>query len=260
MKHRTIQFAARCAAATILLSLTLPGADENVLNTKARRGVSPTGTYAAGGIDSIDTASGNLSVRIPITTLPVARGGQSTGLELVYNSAIYDIRQEIQPRFTPQVDVVVNELQTSLQGGWRYNPDGYGLHFEDRATLNGSFTCSSAPETWRRTRMYFVTPDGAMRVLRRRGYSDTLGDGFYAWTPDNTANICRAPGSDLPVPNGDPVYFTTDGSWGSPRNGSGRIPILIHLSGERESRLGRIETRDSPQNNSTPGSNERLHV
>src|SRR5260370_8310853 len=58
--------------------------------TMPQRGLVPTGSYAISDLETINVVNGNVSYRIPLTSLPPGRAGWSLGLDLTYNSQIHD--------------------------------------------------------------------------------------------------------------------------------------------------------------------------
>src|SRR5688572_31503847 len=55
-----------------------------------KRGFSPGNSFSIGDIETINTTNGNLMLRFPLTALPSGRNGLSAGLNLYYNSKLYD--------------------------------------------------------------------------------------------------------------------------------------------------------------------------
>jgi hypothetical protein len=68
-----------------------PSCFDNTSVTVPAVGTTPAGSYAISQIETIDTTTGNVALRIPITKLPPGRGGMTEGLNLVYNSEVYDV-------------------------------------------------------------------------------------------------------------------------------------------------------------------------
>ncbi len=79
-----------CASLTVLLAFnTIVRAQEK----SPQRGFYPGGSYAVSDIESINTTSGNLSLRVPLATLPQGRGGLSAALALVYNTRWHKLQR-----------------------------------------------------------------------------------------------------------------------------------------------------------------------
>ena len=55
------------------------------------RGFSTTGQYSLSQIESVNALTGNLGLSIPLAHLPAGPAGFSAGVNLMYNSAIYDV-------------------------------------------------------------------------------------------------------------------------------------------------------------------------
>ena len=55
-----------------------------------KRGFSPGNSFSIGDIETINTTNGNLMLRFPMASLPAGRNGLSAGLNLYYNSKLYD--------------------------------------------------------------------------------------------------------------------------------------------------------------------------
>src|SRR5665213_1563455 len=83
-----------------------------------QRGIVPTGVYGTSPVDSVDAVSGNLILRIPITSLPPGPGGFTKPLDLYYNSAIYAKAQDNNDG-SPRV-FSVSTVDALTSGGWRY--------------------------------------------------------------------------------------------------------------------------------------------
>lgn len=167
-------------------------------------GKSATGTFLASEMDSIDQATGNVNVKVPLAALPPGRAGSGFSLELVYNSALVD-------SLAVQVgNNVLVGLSPSPDGGWRYS-HLFGLRFDELSALGGS--CSNVPvPSWRVYRTLLKTPDGSVRQLALAEHDDNNGDGYFGVSPTK-GRICTTQGNTESVPTGKMVYFTTDGSY-----------------------------------------------
>lgn len=59
------------------------------------RGVQPQGSYSVSDIDNINLRNGNVSISIPLASLPPMAGGKlSWTLRAVYNSKLWDAKKE----------------------------------------------------------------------------------------------------------------------------------------------------------------------
>src|SRR5690242_20153678 len=74
---------------TLLISLALQAQGPSPTVIIPQRGVTPIGSYAITDIETVDTVNGNLSLRLPITSLASGRTGTTASLSLVYNSSMY---------------------------------------------------------------------------------------------------------------------------------------------------------------------------
>lgn len=59
-----------------------------------QRGVYPNGAYAFDKLETINKYNGILTYSIPITSMPLGRGGMTVPVKLVYSSALADYFQE----------------------------------------------------------------------------------------------------------------------------------------------------------------------
>ena len=84
------------------------------LDTMPNRGFYPLGSYSINDIEAVNNVTGNLTLSIPLATLPPGRGGSSFGLNVFYNSRIFDQIDSSSNGTVRQV------LIASNVGGWRY--------------------------------------------------------------------------------------------------------------------------------------------
>ena len=197
----------QCAASKhcgllVILGLLLVG--QAVAQTSAppapQRGVYPTGSYTFDNIEAINKVSGILSYSIPITSLPLGRGGMTVRVALNYSSALadgyaysgYDSSHNL---------VTFGTTQTSSAGGWRIGGFSYGV-YQVAAPIQ---SCShSAPPFQIGVEM----PDGARHVLKLYGQSDPYQNGTYWFNPVSGQNPCTK--QTLPNPL---TYYSTDGTY-----------------------------------------------
>ena len=195
-------------ASAVLVFLCAPAAAQYP-ETAPKGGFHPSGTFAISALESVNTINGNVNLRIPITQFPAGRAGMTHGLDLVYNSQLYEIRPAV--TFTPDEDLVQN-LFKSEWGGWRYGFE-YALDLEERVNL--VLNCPDVVPAIHGThicKLRLVSPDGALRTLHLRGHNDVSGDGFYQIGPDGQPSPC-AEDNQVPPVSGTLTYFTTDGSY-----------------------------------------------
>jgi RHS repeat-associated protein len=197
----------------------LASAQTAPLETKPQRGFLPSAVYSLSELDSINTVNGNLSLRIPLASLPPGRAGHSFDVELLYHSQIYDI--SIGRRMSPSSnEVLTQELTNGKTGGWHYNFSNIGVDFEIRQTLSGGWNCTTdGLPAMRLYRLRIGLADGSQHVLHLRGYGDELGDGYngdgyYAIGPDGRRTICATFSSHYPADlTGRLTYYTSDGTF-----------------------------------------------
>jgi hypothetical protein len=192
----------------------------------------PAGTYSVSQLESINAATGGLSLRIPITKLPPARGGFSGSLNLVYNSQIYDVNEywdysHISPCMgvagPPGCYTEWRKLGAGLtNGGWQYEWDNNYTLLLDPTTYdqNGGDPCELAGRVYRMV-LYF--PDGSRHVLHLPQPGGTPY--YWAYQDDGYGRYSFYPGFPAPPSPGayqticnQPApavlnYHTTDGTF-----------------------------------------------
>ena len=178
---------------------------------KAARGFRVGGGFLVSDTETINPVTGNVMLRIPLASLPPGRGGSAFTLDLLYNSQIWDVEPELYQYSETEAELR-HRPQLSSQGGWRYGFE-YGLEYEGRLRLGGSDCIRDhAAEFNHKMRVHF--PDGSSHLLRLVNAEDTRGDdsgnGFYAYRPNGTRDICYTRGRNI---SGDVRYVTTDGTF-----------------------------------------------
>jgi len=187
-------------------------------------GISSAGANGLSGIESVNTANGNVTLTFPIAHLPadnVSLGG--AGVSLVYNSAVYDAPAI--PQSTSQADL--EYTASSHGGGWNYGYE-YKLWEQQRIPLVNmtSTVCgflSSAEKTyWYKN--FFQTPDGTNHILYRvfaipaanGPTDDPTGTGFLSMDFAGFGNPNTSSGLNCNVTElqytGVLVFATVDGS------------------------------------------------
>ena len=189
-RKRIALLAAVLSASINLMGQTAP------LNGSGARGMSPTGSYTISDIETVDNTSGNLTVRIPLASFPPGRAGQTAGVGLIYNSAIYDT--------APDGFGKVNLTPSTTGGGWQYSYQ-YSVNVEVLPTNAGACGYQTA----------VVFPDGSRHVLYYWNTNDLLTaahsfDGYYGFDPRGTGgSLCQSsPSYALPL-----TYHTEDGTY-----------------------------------------------
>jgi RHS repeat-associated protein len=180
--------------------------------TSPQRGFLPSASYAISDLETINTVNGNLIYNVPLVALPPGRAGLSADIKLVYNSQIYDIRQDYSTYSQSEGHpaLLTSNLQNSQAGGWRYG-FGYGLELEERPNPTSTWDCgSNDPTNWRVYRLSVTLADGSRHVLHPYAFPNNLGDGYYEIGPGGIKSSC-AP-NQTPV-SGTLTYHTSDGTF-----------------------------------------------
>jgi len=179
------------ATRILLVALSLAGAEIVPAQTPGEpiiptRGFHPAHTYSISDIESIDQASGSLSLHIPIAQLPPGPAGFTAGLSLVYNSRYWNT----QPSPVPGQQTTYYYLAGTHYGAWR-------LEFEPGLDMpfSGDGTCPGGDDHFR---FIFIESDGSSHLL----YNNLV--------PGSTAGYCRSSFQDLTTPN---AWYTKDGSF-----------------------------------------------
>jgi hypothetical protein len=193
-----------------------------------QKGLVPGLSYVTSNIDTISTSNGNLSLRIPLVSLPPDRDGQAATLSQKYNSKLWEayavVRNDPNQAGAPGScsPLTTYFLAYSDDAGW-----SYGSYFLFRVLrradhyLNDACTpaCSSgglsvATNLWK---YQVVFPDGGVHELVPRGNYSPI-DGYYNRAPDGTTAACgqNTDGSWFLTYNTDNTplsFYTTDGSF-----------------------------------------------
>jgi hypothetical protein len=197
----------------------LAPAQTSALETRPQRGFLPNAVYDVSELDSVNTVNGNLSLRIPLASLPRGPAGHGFDVELLYHSQIYDI--QVGQRQSPGGnEVLTHELTNGRTGGWNYNFANIGLDLEIRQTLTGGWNClTDGLPAMRLYRLRIGLADGSQHVLHLRGYGDELGDGYigdgyYAFWPGGQRSFCATQSTHYPADlTGRLTYYTSDGTF-----------------------------------------------
>jgi hypothetical protein len=78
-------------------SLYAVGPPTTDLDQTPQKGLIPDFSYNLSNIETISNANGNVSLRIPVATLPRDRDGQQASLNLIYNSKLWEATAAISP-------------------------------------------------------------------------------------------------------------------------------------------------------------------
>lgn len=161
-----------------------------------QRGFHPAGAHALGDVETINTSSGNLALRIPLASLPAGRGGSpGPAVALIYNSKLWDPY----PVTTPSGNSTF--LKSAPDGNWRYGY-GYDLQVIDKRSEyyapygGGPGTCSGASSNDEGSMLVKVRvrfPDGGQHEFRPVKESGVFynQEGYYNTEPNGRAWYCR---------------------------------------------------------------------
>ena len=213
----------RLFGALCLLSCCLAAQTDVLTDPPDTRGA---GGGAGANLESIDPVGGALSLAIPAGRLGPGPGGFTGGMNLIYNSNIYDVQ-------TIAMGAALSSMMyapSTHGGGWSYGYK-FTLWSQPRALgvgVNGlgQNTCSdfgsSEQQDWYKT--FLQTPDGANHVLRlvslvpdgttSAGESQAardVGNNYYAFDFLGVPNRVCSPAAS--IFHGTMVYATVDGTF-----------------------------------------------
>ena len=192
-----------------------------------QRGFHPAGAHALGDVETINTSSGNLALRVPLASLPAGRGGSpGPAVALIYNSKLWDPM----PVTTPTGSATF--LKSAPDGNWRYGY-GYDLQVIDKRDEysapygGGPGTCSGASSNDEGSMLFKVRvrfPDGGQHEFRPVKESGVYynQEGYYNTDPDGRTWYCRNQSPAFPnayvLDSTSPTYaartyFSTDGTY-----------------------------------------------
>ena len=190
--------------ATVLSSLLVSAPVElraQAADTMPQRGVYPNGSYTFDKIESINQVNGILTISIPLTSMPLGRGGMTVPVNLTYSSALWDTYY-YNVWNGPSV-TTYSELKDSQWGGWSITGFNYAL-IEDFA---GTVNCSAVEPVYR---LNVVLPDGSHHPLKLYDEWDDNGDSRYWFDPSNGGkNLCN----NTSYPLSSMPYYTSDGTY-----------------------------------------------
>ncbi|MCO6511643.1 MAG: DUF922 domain-containing protein [Aridibacter famidurans] len=229
----------------ILLTLTGSQSAAAQLSARADQGFQAGNSYAISDIESINMNSGNVSMSIPLASLPKGRG-TSPGftISLTYNSKLWDSVQHWEEdgldEFGNQADYVRNLLYPTEDAGWNVFVE-YQLKVLIRTQPNPAVTvpreekCVPFNDNYSKNgyqyKVQMRMPGGGMVTFVPYGtghhYEDFHKDGFYEVAPNGKARhahlttIVDDPQlgtyasctDDYPVVSNTGMhYYSTDGS------------------------------------------------
>lgn len=158
------------------------------------RGFQASQSYMFSDIESINTGTGNLLMRIPITSLPRGRNGLTAGVSLIYNSKNYETwisQEEGQDIFGTPRTFTLNRLSPSPEAGWHYGFE-YSLQLATRLdfySLEDQPKCQF-PEAEFIFKLRVRFPDGSLHEFRPTGYQDLQDDDYFWIMPDGRKATC----------------------------------------------------------------------
>jgi RHS repeat-associated protein len=179
-----------------------------VLNTSPERGFSPGKSYAISDIETVGLFSGNLMLNVPLGSLPSGRGGISGGVNLRYDSKIWDVFHSYFEHFTTTHEMTT--LGASQEGGWQYGYK-YRLKLNSLVLDLDQAYCTGANPFPYSQKLQLVMPDGSQHELVLSDTTYVNGDGLMNIYPDGN-RVCSAHSSPQPI-TGNVTFFTTDGSY-----------------------------------------------
>lgn len=181
----------------LFATLTLPLAAQTQLtapnpqSTAPNSGLFPGGGYSVNNIESINGVTGTMALNIPIAHLPPGPAGDSTGVNLVYNSTLFDMATGPAFIWIGQTDYLASYEWAYYQpsahgGGWTYGYQ-YQLWSQWASNVAASYACPSGVTTnsqWFKT--YLTTPDGGNHLLLLESSVYSNGSAGPAFTNNGT--------------------------------------------------------------------------
>jgi RHS repeat-associated protein len=177
------------------------------------RGTRPNGSYSISDIENISMQNGNVSLNIPLASLPPIAGGKlSWTLNAQYSSKIWDVvrTEEVGEAFDlSQHFYVVDTVQQSDRGGWRisgqYVMEIRDAHedFDYQIPMVGDEPDRSLLLNNNYYKTVLVMPDGSEHELRPVDYTPFTGgkDFLFGYYSQN------------PFTHGTMRYYSFDGSF-----------------------------------------------
>ncbi len=194
-------------------------------NAIAMRGEVPGAAYDISGIENVNMLNGNVSLKIPITSLPQGHGGSGIGVSLNYNSDLFD---EVHAKATDAFGAQYNsdKLFGGVAAGWRLGYF-YSVFPENQpADGSGSGTCeivvggsNPAPSHTLLfpTRMRALFPDGSVHILypvtAGMGEDTSSGGGWTEYDPGGNPNSCAQSQGTVATLTGPITFATRDSTY-----------------------------------------------
>ncbi|HKO42102.1 MAG TPA: hypothetical protein VJU84_02340 [Pyrinomonadaceae bacterium] len=211
------------------------------------RGFQPSGSYAVGDFETINTTNGNVMLNIPLAGLPAGRGGISAKVNLVYDSKLYNTQTTysncpavpagagLLPRTPPYPGCGGDPgfpselLGFSTEGGWRYNFK-YALRVVGSA-YDGHVSCNpQQPTVVDMYKMQVIYPDGSAHDFRLSGYSepDPMQPNYFPIDHGGNAtanSYCQGYSSTT----NNLVYYSIDGTYSRLEVEHGTLAWTLYL-------------------------------
>lgn len=197
--------------ATLLLLSTAVRAQAQSATTPDR-GFQPSGSYALGDLEIINTVNWDLMLRIPTVSLPRGRGeNEGASINLIYNSKLYDTRAEeaVDQDGEPFTRY---RLYPGGPGGWRYGLQ-YQLELFDATSQYINPPECPDPLSVYAYRLKMIFPDGSAHEFRPQGYTEYLNLGLYNISPGGVLTTCSGTNYITTIVNTTLTYYSTDGSY-----------------------------------------------
>src|SRR5690349_3726795 len=186
-----------CRVFFLLFGLTTVCMAQDASN---KRGFQPGNSFAIGEFETINTTNGNLMLKFPLASLPAGRNGLSAGINLYYNSKLYDSETQWFVDPNDSCNMVGDEgsgilvcpyyqksvLKESSQGGWQ-SGTMYTLTLLDRHDQFANVPPEKKPQCWNLNwqsynpgyfemryhyKLMLNFPDGSSHEMRPNGWTD----------------------------------------------------------------------------------------
>ena len=174
---------------------------------KPDRGMSSSSSYALSELENINLSNGNLTISIPLASLPAIAGGKlNFTLKATYNSKLfntYSVESRLGPGAAGALIYSKQLPRLSNEGGWTIN----GRYFITSETASEDFVRlgdtgdPDLPFIGGLSKVFLVTPDGSRHELRPIDYP--------AWDRNNPTYL-----GYYTTPSNVPIrYYSFDGSY-----------------------------------------------
>jgi len=197
MVHYRGQRLSWAAVGTFILLGLPPVMAQPAQLTIPQMGTVPYGSYSLSDIETIDDVSGNVLIKIPLTSMAPGPAGFSLPIGLTYNSSIYAWSWNGNTNTLVSSDI----FDQTNSGGWRYNFN-YALT-NDYIPFDPGLCNQNNNYAYLRYRL--ITPDGSSHTLYISGRSDDVTLGYYPYPSTNCAQVRPEPGNV--------TFYTADGTF-----------------------------------------------